>query len=134
MPVPFSLLGVFGGGDKGVLEVLKYEMNSIEANKLDMNVTTFEKKQAEYPGGAKKYAENKKKADALDMSVETYDKKQAEYPGGAKQYAADKKKADENSLLRYYFNIFYVGITRAQRHILVVEDDDISVFKDFFTY
>ncbi len=44
----------------------------------------------------------------------------------------DKKNADENSLLRYYFNIFYVGITRAQRHLLVVEENEISVFKDFF--
>ena len=93
-----------GGGDKGVLEVLKYEMNSIEANKLDMNVTTYEKKQAEYPGGAKQYAENKKKADALNMSVETYDKKEAEYKGGAKQYAADKKKADELGITVDQFN------------------------------
>lgn len=93
-----------GGGEKGVLEVLKYEMNSIEANKLDMTVPTYEKKQAEYPGGAKKYAENKKKADALGLTVDTYDKKEAEYQGGAKQYAADKKKADELGITVDQFN------------------------------
>ena len=44
----------------------------------------------------------------------------------------NKKLADENSLLRYYFNIFYVGITRAQRHLLIVEESDINLFSEFF--
>ena len=44
----------------------------------------------------------------------------------------NKKLADENSLLRYYFNIFYVGITRAQRHLLIVEESEINIFRDFF--
>ena len=45
----------------------------------------------------------------------------------------NKKIADENSLLRYYFNIFYVGITRAQRNILIFEDSPIDIFKNLFT-
>ena len=44
----------------------------------------------------------------------------------------NKKLADENSLLRYYFNIFYVGITRAQRHLLIVEESEINLFNEFF--
>ena len=42
------------------------------------------------------------------------------------------KNADSNSLKRYYFNLFYVGITRAQNHIVVIEEKDIPDFKEFF--
>ena len=33
----------------------------------------------------------------------------------------DRKTADENSVYRYYFNLFYVGVSRARRHLYVVE-------------
>ena len=44
----------------------------------------------------------------------------------------NKKEADENSVYRYYFNILYVGITRAKQNLFVVEDKTISLFKTFF--
>lgn len=44
----------------------------------------------------------------------------------------NKKIADENSLIRYYFNIFYVGMTRAQRNVLVIENSNIQTFNEFF--
>ena len=40
----------------------------------------------------------------------------------------NKKKADENSLYRYYFNLFYVGVSRARQNLFVVEEDDVNVF------
>lgn len=42
------------------------------------------------------------------------------------------KKADENSVYRYYYNLFYVGITRAKQNIFVVETSDIKQFENFF--
>ena len=44
----------------------------------------------------------------------------------------DRKKADENSLYRYYFNLFYVGVSRARRHLFVAEEKDIPQFSSFF--
>ena len=44
----------------------------------------------------------------------------------------DRKRADENSVYRYYFNLFYVGVTRAKRHLLVYEEKEIPLFKPFF--
>lgn len=43
------------------------------------------------------------------------------------------KLADENFLLRYYFNLFYVGITRAQRHLLVIEENCPTEFKEYLS-
>ena len=43
-----------------------------------------------------------------------------------------KKKAEENSVYRYYFNLFYVGLTRAKQNIFVVERKDIQLFEEFF--
>lgn len=42
------------------------------------------------------------------------------------------KKADENSVYRYYYNLFYVGITRAKQNIFVVETSNIKQFESFF--
>ena len=39
-----------------------------------MSVTTYQKKEAEKPGGAKEYAETKKTADDLGIEAKTYDK------------------------------------------------------------
>ena len=43
-----------------------------------------------------------------------------------------KKKAEENSVYRYYFNLFYVGLTRAKQNLFVVERKKIDLFKNFF--
>ena len=42
------------------------------------------------------------------------------------------KQADENSVYRYYFNLFYVGLSRAKHNIFVYENKDINIFKDYF--
>lgn len=42
------------------------------------------------------------------------------------------KTADENSVYRYYFNLFYVGVSRAKHNIIVLEEQPIDIFKDFF--
>lgn len=42
------------------------------------------------------------------------------------------KTADENSVYRYYFNLFYVGLSRAKYNIFVYEDNHISIFEDYF--
>lgn len=44
----------------------------------------------------------------------------------------NRKQADENSVFRYYFNLFYVGISRAKTHIYVVEGKELPIFKEFF--
>jgi hypothetical protein len=42
------------------------------------------------------------------------------------------KQADENSVFRYYYNLFYVGVSRAKQNIFVVEDYSIKQFVRFF--
>lgn len=42
------------------------------------------------------------------------------------------KTADENSVYRYYFNLFYVGISRAKHNIFVYEKEKINIFNKFF--
>ncbi len=49
-----------------------------------------------------------------------------------KQININHKTADENSVYRYYFNLFYVGLSRAKHNIFVVEENEISLFNDFF--
>ncbi len=44
----------------------------------------------------------------------------------------NRKTADENSVYRYYFNLFYVGISRAKKHLYFTEDKSISLFERFF--
>ena len=44
----------------------------------------------------------------------------------------DRKGADENSIYRYYFNLFYVGVSRARRHLFVAEEGEMAQFSDFF--
>lgn len=44
----------------------------------------------------------------------------------------DRKGADENSIYRYYFNLFYVGVSRARRHLFVAEEGEVAQFKEFF--
>lgn len=42
------------------------------------------------------------------------------------------KQADENSVYRYYYNLFYVGISRAKQNIFVVENEQVKQFDNFF--
>lgn len=43
----------------------------------------------------------------------------------------NKKIADENSAYRYWFNLMYVGISRAKRNLFVAERKEIKLFEDF---
>lgn len=42
------------------------------------------------------------------------------------------KQADENSVFRYYYNLFYVGLTRAKQNLFVCEQNKVSQFSNFF--
>lgn len=44
----------------------------------------------------------------------------------------NRKKAEENSVYRYYFNLLYVGITRAKLNLIVNERKEVSLFDSFF--
>ncbi|MDR1939905.1 MAG: AAA family ATPase [Clostridiales bacterium] len=46
--------------------------------------------------------------------------------------AVNRKQADENSVYRYYFNLFYVGVSRAKSHIYIAEEREAAPFKDLF--
>ena len=44
----------------------------------------------------------------------------------------NRKKADENSVFRYYFNLFYVGISRAKQYLFVAEYNYPESFNALF--
>ncbi|MDE6666989.1 MAG: AAA family ATPase [Clostridia bacterium] len=44
----------------------------------------------------------------------------------------NRKTADENSVFRYYFNLFYVGISRARQYLFVAESDYPETFNALF--
>ena len=44
----------------------------------------------------------------------------------------NRKTADENSVFRYYFNLFYVGISRARQYLVVSESDYPKFFDKLF--
>ncbi len=46
--------------------------------------------------------------------------------------AVNHKQADENSVYRYYFNLFYVGLSRGKHNIFVVENEIPETFNKFF--
>lgn len=46
--------------------------------------------------------------------------------------SVNRKTADENSVYRYYYNLFYVALTRAKQNIFVVEGEHIDRFRNFF--
>lgn len=48
------------------------------------------------------------------------------------EFNINHKQADENSVYRYYFNLFYVGLSRAKHNIFVYETDKIAIFDEFF--
>lgn len=44
----------------------------------------------------------------------------------------NRKTADENSVYRYYFNLFYVGVSRAKQYLFVAERDYPRLFEGLF--
>ncbi len=44
----------------------------------------------------------------------------------------NRKTADENSVFRYYFNLFYVGISRARQYLFVAEPNYPEMFEGLF--
>lgn len=44
----------------------------------------------------------------------------------------NRKVADENSVFRYYFNLFYVGISRAKQYLFVAESNYPETFNALF--
>ena len=48
-----------------------------------------------------------------------------------KRNKVNHKQADENSVFRYYYNLFYVGLSRAKQNILVYESQVVDQFEDF---
>lgn len=48
------------------------------------------------------------------------------------QNKVNHKQADENSVFRYYYNLFYVGLSRAKQNIFVVENTITKQFEKFF--
>ena len=42
------------------------------------------------------------------------------------------KLADENSVYRYYYNLFYVGLSRAKQNLFVFENEELQQFENFF--
>ena len=48
------------------------------------------------------------------------------------EFNINHKQADENSVFRYYFNLFYVGVSRAKHNLFVFENDEIKLFGNFF--
>ncbi len=48
------------------------------------------------------------------------------------EFSINHKQADENSVFRYYFNLFYVGVSRAKHNLFVFENEEIKLFKEFF--
>lgn len=43
-----------------------------------------------------------------------------------------RKQADENSVYRYYFNLFYVGLSRATQYLIVAESAPSEIFDGLF--
>lgn len=63
----------------------------------------------------------------LDILSDNYDKWNA-----LERTTINRKKADENSVYRYYFNLLYVGVSRAKYNLFVVESKTIPTFDSFF--
>ena len=48
------------------------------------------------------------------------------------EMSLNRKTADENSVFRYYFNLFYVGVSRARQYLVVAESDYPKFFDPLF--
>lgn len=60
-------------------------------------------------------SDNREKWDALERTI------------------ISRKQAKENSVFRYYFNLFYVGLSRAKAHLYVVEGFQTPILYNFFS-
>lgn len=49
-----------------------------------------------------------------------------------KRQKINHKLADENSVYRYYYNLFYVGVSRAKQNLIIYENAIIEQFEQFF--
>lgn len=49
-----------------------------------------------------------------------------------KQLNINHKQADENSVFRFFFNLFYVGLSRAKHNLFVYEEKQVPIFDEFF--
>lgn len=58
---------------------------------------------------------------------DNYDKWEA-----LERISVNRKTADENSVYRYYFNLFYVAVSRAKANVYVYEDRVVPAFTEFF--
>ncbi len=47
--------------------------------------------------------------------------------------SVNRKTADENSVFRYYYNLFYVGISRARQYLFVAEKEYPEIFEGLFS-
>ena len=48
------------------------------------------------------------------------------------EFNINHKQADENSVFRFYFNLFYVGVSRAKHNLFVFENEKPAFFEEFF--
>lgn len=48
------------------------------------------------------------------------------------RFNTNHKEADENSVYRYYYNLFYVGLSRAKHNLIVFESEKVPLFDTFF--
>lgn len=48
------------------------------------------------------------------------------------QMNINHKQADENSVFRFFFNLFYVGLSRGKHNLFVYEEKQVQIFDEFF--
>lgn len=48
------------------------------------------------------------------------------------QMNINHKQADENSVFRFFFNLFYVGLSRGKHNLFVYEEEQVQIFDEFF--
>lgn len=63
-----------------------------------------------------------------NILTSNYDKWQS-----LEQLNINHKQADENSVFRFFFNLFYVSLSRAKHNLFVYEEKKIPIFDKFFS-
>lgn len=63
-----------------------------------------------------------------NILTSNYDKWQS-----LEQLNINHKQADENSVFRFFFNLFYVSLSRAKHNLFVYEERKIPIFDKFFS-
>lgn len=85
-------------GEKGVANFL---MEKAKADKLGLDIDTYQKNQAEYEGGAEQYAKDKKIVDAINEKYDTEYTVKSFSKYGAE--GLDQRAQDSNSAIEYGF-------------------------------